>query len=93
MKIRDPDNTDLSTSTVVIALDTQREVDLGIGPHFTQRVLGKDEVIIFDQSLEYLGKEIDQYIELVLNFPFGSQGSKSDKQMLRSEEPSRNFRG
>lgn len=31
----------MQTSAIVIIVDTQREVDIGLGPRFSQTVLGK----------------------------------------------------
>ena len=44
-KLRSTVEKSLSTSTILVIMDTAREVQLGIGPYFSQTILGENEMI------------------------------------------------
>jgi hypothetical protein len=46
MTLINPDNVLRNTSTIVLIYDSQREVDIELAPHFSQKVLGSSETII-----------------------------------------------
>jgi hypothetical protein len=58
-KLRNSNDTSLATSTILVIMDTAREVHLGIGPYFSQSVLGLSEMIASDQALRQLHASAD----------------------------------
>ena len=52
-KLRNEEKT-LSTSIILIIMDTAREVQYGIGPYFSKTILGLSEMISSEQALRYL---------------------------------------
>ena len=67
-KVRNPTNTSLVTSCLLNIIDSQREVDLGMQPHFSQNILGHDEIMASKNSLEYLGVSAHHKEQLELYF-------------------------
>lgn len=54
MKIRNPKQTDLITSTMLIVMDTGREAHLAIGPHFSKTVLQESELMVSESAMKFL---------------------------------------
>lgn len=54
MKIRNPTQTNLITSTMLIVMDTGREAHLAIGPHFSQTVLQESELMVSESAMKFL---------------------------------------
>jgi len=51
-----PNTTDsLTTSGVVMVIDSKNEVEIGLGRDFTKELLGANQAFVLDSGLEYLG--------------------------------------
>ena len=53
-KLRNPLRTTRNTSTILMIIDTRREVQYGIGEHFSQTILKEREMMASASALEYL---------------------------------------
>ena len=53
-KVRNTKQTKQITSTILVIMDTAREIHLGIGPYFSQDILGKSEMIASSLALRQL---------------------------------------
>lgn len=58
MLLRNPDDPLRNTSFIVIVIDSQKEVDIKLAPHFSQRIIGLDEIIPIDSAMDFLGLKI-----------------------------------
>lgn len=52
--IRNPMDTNRNTSAILLVIDSQREVDIKLGPLFSQTIIGADQMMITESSAEYL---------------------------------------
>ena len=53
-KLRNPMNEDRRSTALMVTMDSKREVDLNMHPHFSQRVLARDEAMVSKNTLRYL---------------------------------------
>lgn len=83
-KLRNEDKT-LSTSIILIIMDTAREVQYGIGPYFSNTILGISEMISSEQALRYLKTSTSQKAEIYTDIKDFMSLSKY------KDLPSRNF--
>jgi hypothetical protein len=54
ISIRNISNSSLNSSCIMIILDSEREIDVGIGKSFSQQVLGDSEIIVSGSALRHL---------------------------------------
>ena len=70
-KLRKPDEPTLNVSSVVLLIDSKKELDIGLGRAFLQVELRKDEAFVTGPTLRYMGitpgvgEEIELHIDLV----------------------------
>ena len=57
-KLRNTTEETRNTSSILIVLDTQREVDIGIGPHFSKTVLKNKELLVSQAALDFLKTDV-----------------------------------
>lgn len=54
-KVRRPDEPARNTSCLLIVIDSKREVDLNLTRHFSQQILGENEIMVSAGALRHLG--------------------------------------
>jgi len=54
ISLRNISNSSLNSSCIMIILDSEREIDVGIGKSFSQQVLGDSEIIVSGSALRHL---------------------------------------
>ena len=54
-KLRRPDAPELNTSALAIILDSKREVDLEFATAFTPEIIGRNEIMVSESIIKYLG--------------------------------------
>lgn len=94
-KFRNTTNEDLHTSGIIMALDTEREVKIGLGRDFTKTLLGKRQVFMTSSTLRYLDirpngrDEVELYIDirdyLTILFDTNQELTSDDIQSLIDE--------
>jgi hypothetical protein len=68
--VRNSTNSSLETSSILVILDSEREVNLELVKAFSNEIMGESEVMISDSILRYLN--VSNYrkekVELVFDF-------------------------
>ena len=67
-KLMNPQVTSIATSTILMVLDTKREADIGMGPNFSKTEVMKDQMMVSESAMRYLGKKVGQKIRLYMQF-------------------------
>lgn len=60
MKLRNPEEVNRNTSCMVIIIDSAREADLDLVPHFSKEIIGDSEIIVAQSALKHLGLQADR---------------------------------
>lgn len=53
-KLRNPHNPNLNTSCLLVSIDSERESDLGLVPHFSLDIIGDNEIMVAQSALRHL---------------------------------------
>lgn len=69
-RLRNMTNPLLNSSSLLLVIDSKREVDIGLGRYFSQTILGENDIMVSNTALRYLGisPENKEQIELFFSY-------------------------
>lgn len=70
-RFRNSSNPARNTSSILIVIDSAREVDYRLGEYFSREIIGEDEVMITEQALMHLDVEKHRKEKIEMFFDIG----------------------